>query len=60
MRVAIVTGAGSGIGRASAIALAEHGTRVVCADLDAAAAAGTAGEIDGVAAALDVTDSGAV
>jgi NAD(P)-dependent dehydrogenase (short-subunit alcohol dehydrogenase family) len=32
-KVAIVTGAGSGIGRASAIRFAEEGARVVCADL---------------------------
>ena len=32
-KVAIVTGAGSGIGRASAIRFAEQGARVICADL---------------------------
>src|SRR5688572_9667723 len=32
-KVAIITGAGSGIGRASAIRFAEEGARVVCADL---------------------------
>lgn len=32
-RVAVVVGAGSGIGRAIAEALAQHGGRVVCADL---------------------------
>ena len=31
-QVAIVTGAGSGIGQASAIRLAEEGAAVVCAD----------------------------
>jgi NAD(P)-dependent dehydrogenase (short-subunit alcohol dehydrogenase family) len=31
---AIVTGAGSGVGRASALRFAEEGARVVCADLD--------------------------
>ena len=33
-RVAVVIGAASGIGRSSAIGLARHGARVVCADLD--------------------------
>ncbi len=41
-RVAVVIGAGSGIGRASAVALAEHGARVLCGDLNAAAAEETA------------------
>jgi 3-oxoacyl-[acyl-carrier protein] reductase len=41
-RTAIVTGAGSGIGRASALRLAEAGARVVCADLVAATVESTA------------------
>jgi NAD(P)-dependent dehydrogenase (short-subunit alcohol dehydrogenase family) len=41
-RRALVVGAGSGIGRASAWALAAHGARVLCADRDGDAAAGTA------------------
>ena len=35
-KVCVVTGAGSGIGRASAVRLAEEGGRVLCADLDLA------------------------
>ncbi len=41
-RVAIVTGAGSGIGRTSAEVLAGAGATVVCADIDAARAEETA------------------
>ena len=35
---AVVIGAGSGIGRESALALAAHGARVTCADRDLTAA----------------------
>ncbi|HET8595830.1 MAG TPA: SDR family oxidoreductase [Intrasporangium sp.] len=60
-RRAVVVGAGSGIGRESALALAAHGADVVCADRDLAAAEETV-ELGGGSAAylLDVTDSEAV
>ena len=41
-KVALVIGAGSGIGQSAARALAAHGARVVCADLNETAAAATA------------------
>jgi NAD(P)-dependent dehydrogenase (short-subunit alcohol dehydrogenase family) len=60
-RRAVVIGAGSGIGRESALGLAAHGADVVCVDRDLAAAEGTVGLGGGSAAyLLDVTDSDAV
>jgi NAD(P)-dependent dehydrogenase (short-subunit alcohol dehydrogenase family) len=44
-RVAIVTGAGRGLGRSHALALAQHGARVVVNDLDAEGAAQVCREI---------------
>jgi NAD(P)-dependent dehydrogenase (short-subunit alcohol dehydrogenase family) len=44
-KVALITGAGSGIGRASAIRFAQEGAKVVAADLRPESAANTASEI---------------
>ena len=61
-RVAIVTGAASGIGKASAIRLAEEGATVICADLNGSGAEATALKIiaDGgraMAIEIDISDS---
>jgi len=63
-RVAFVTGAGSGIGKAIARRLAEEGACVVVADIDADTAASVALEIGGtdvaVCVAADVSDENQV
>ena len=53
---AIVTGGGSGLGRATAVALAAKGARVAVVDLNPAAAEEAAKAIDGIAVACDVAD----
>jgi NAD(P)-dependent dehydrogenase (short-subunit alcohol dehydrogenase family) len=60
MRVAVVTGAGRGIGRSTARRLAADGYRVVAVDIDADAAAATAAETGGDARNADVGDRDAV
>ncbi len=53
-RTALVVGAGSGIGEASAHGLASHGARVICADLDLTAAQRVARDIGASADALQL------
>jgi meso-butanediol dehydrogenase/(S,S)-butanediol dehydrogenase/diacetyl reductase len=59
-KVALVTGAGSGIGAAIARTLAQRDHHVVVTDLDPEAAERVAGEAGGEALRLDVTDTEAV
>ncbi len=64
-RVALVTGAGSGIGRASALIFAREGASVVVADIDGGNAKATAEQIEraggaALALAVDVTDEAQV
>lgn len=59
MPAAVVTGAGSGLGRAIARELAGRGFRVEVTDVDAAAAARVAAEIGAGASGLDVRDEAA-
>jgi NAD(P)-dependent dehydrogenase (short-subunit alcohol dehydrogenase family) len=54
---AIVTGGGSGLGEATATALAAGGARVAVLDINADAARAVAARIGGVAAACDVGDA---
>ncbi len=64
-KVCVVTGAGSGIGRATARRLAAEGGHVLCADINAASASQTAEEItstggSALARQVDVADPRAV
>jgi 2-hydroxycyclohexanecarboxyl-CoA dehydrogenase len=57
---AVITGAGSGIGAATARRFAREGARVVAVDIDGESAAATAEECGGAAYVCDVADAEAV
>jgi 3-oxoacyl-[acyl-carrier protein] reductase len=59
-RIAVVTGAGQGIGREIARSLRSYGAEVVLADIDGDAAKSAASEIDGMGMACDVTSEAQV
>jgi NAD(P)-dependent dehydrogenase (short-subunit alcohol dehydrogenase family) len=54
-RVAVITGAGSGIGLASAVRLAAEGARIVAVDVDERAGKQAAGEVGGLFVRADVS-----
>jgi NAD(P)-dependent dehydrogenase (short-subunit alcohol dehydrogenase family) len=59
-KVAVVTGAGSGIGLATARRFAAEGARLVSADIDAEAGSKAAGEVGGIFVKVDVTSEAEV
>jgi NAD(P)-dependent dehydrogenase (short-subunit alcohol dehydrogenase family) len=54
-KVGVITGAGSGIGLATARRFAAEGAKVVCADIDSEAARRAADEVGGISVVVDVT-----
>jgi NAD(P)-dependent dehydrogenase (short-subunit alcohol dehydrogenase family) len=61
-RVSLITGAGSGIGKAMAVSFATAGARIVAADIDLAGAHQTASEIGETASpfGVDISDASSV
>ena len=59
-KVAVITGAGSGIGQATARRFAAEGAKVVCADIDPTSGRAVADSVGGTFVEVDVTDEDAV
>ena len=59
-KVCVITGAGSGIGRAAAIRFAQEGASVVVADIDAVTGRELAASIDGLFVEVDVAEEASV
>jgi NAD(P)-dependent dehydrogenase (short-subunit alcohol dehydrogenase family) len=59
-QVTLVTGAGSGLGAATSRLLAEHGARVILADINKEAAGGVAARFGGRPLYMDLADPGSI
>ena len=64
-KVAIITGAGSGVGRAASLLFARHGARIFAADIDLFSAQATVAQLQreggtAIAVKCDVADEAAV
>jgi NAD(P)-dependent dehydrogenase (short-subunit alcohol dehydrogenase family) len=59
-KVAVITGAASGIGRATALRFTAEGAKVVVADIDEGAGTKLASEIGGTFIKVDVADEASV
>ena len=59
-KICVITGAGGGMGADAAVRFAEQGALIVVADVDVAAAKAVAGEVDGLAVEVDVSEEASV
>ena len=59
-RVAVITGAGSGIGLATAKRFSQEGAKVVCVDTNETSGRSIASEVGGIFVKADVTNSAEV